>query len=81
MIVCIAGLRGVPRVLGGVETHCEDLFPRLKKLRSNDTFIIIARKGYVPEQMSEYEGVRVVALSHSRSRYFETITNTIGAVF
>ena len=80
MIVCIAGLGGVPRVLGGVETHCEHLFPRLKKLRSNDTFIIIARKGYVPERMSEYKGVRVVALPHSRSRYFETITNTIGAV-
>jgi len=31
--------------------------------------------------MSEYEGVRVVALPHSRSKYFETITNTIGAVF
>ncbi|HET9715233.1 MAG TPA: glycosyltransferase family 4 protein [Pseudolabrys sp.] len=81
MIICVAGLRGVPRVLGGVETHCEQLFPRLQKLRSNDSFTIIARRGYVAEQISEYGGVRVVALPHSRSRYFETISNTIGAVF
>ena len=36
MIVCVLGLRGVPRVMGGVETHCENLYPLLKKLRQNE---------------------------------------------
>jgi glycosyltransferase involved in cell wall biosynthesis len=80
MIICVAGLRGIPRVLGGVETHCEQLFPRLKKLRSNDTFTIIARKAYVSEKVSGYKGLRIVALPHSRTKSLETITNTICAV-
>ncbi len=31
--ICVTGLRGIPGVMGGVEVHCEQLFPRLKALR------------------------------------------------
>lgn len=80
MRICVVGLRGIPGVLGGVETHCEQLFPRLKKLRPNDAFTIIARAAYVPERLSDYEGLRVVALAHARTKHFETITNAICGV-
>ena len=27
--IVVTGTRGIPGVMGGVETHCEELFPRL----------------------------------------------------
>jgi glycosyltransferase involved in cell wall biosynthesis len=81
MKVCVLGLRGLPCVMGGVEMHCEQLFPRLKKLRPDDSFTIIARTAYVSRPISEYEGLRIVSLRHAKSRHLETITNTIYGVF
>jgi glycosyltransferase involved in cell wall biosynthesis len=80
MKVCVLGLRGLPHVMGGVETHCEQLFPLMKELHPNDSFTIIARKAYLPEQVCEYHGLHVVSLPHARSKYFEAITNTIYGV-
>jgi glycosyltransferase involved in cell wall biosynthesis len=80
MKICVLGLRGLPRVMGGVETHCEQLFPLLKRRRPNDTFIIIARRAYLPARSSEYQGLRIVSLPHARDRHFETITNTLCGV-
>jgi glycosyltransferase involved in cell wall biosynthesis len=80
MIVCVLGLRGIPRVMGGVETHCEHLYPLLKKLRQNDSFTIIGRNAYLPDRVSEYQGIRIVSLAHARGKHFETITNAIYGV-
>jgi glycosyltransferase involved in cell wall biosynthesis len=77
MKVCVVGLRGVPSIMGGVETHCEQLFPRLKRLHPADSFTIVGRKAYLPTQNCEYQGLHIVSLPHARSRYLETITNTI----
>jgi glycosyltransferase involved in cell wall biosynthesis/peptidoglycan/xylan/chitin deacetylase (PgdA/CDA1 family) len=77
MRVCVLGLRGVPRIMGGVETHCEQLFPLLKQRRPDDSFTIIARADYVPEPLSDYQGLKVVSLPHAHGKHFEAITNTI----
>ena len=29
MKIAVIGTRGIPNVMGGVETHCEELFPRI----------------------------------------------------
>jgi glycosyltransferase involved in cell wall biosynthesis len=82
MIVCVLGLRGFPRVMGGVETHCENLYPLLKRLRPNDSFTIIGRKGYLPDHISEYQGLWIVSLGHARGKHFEAITNAAyGALY
>jgi glycosyltransferase involved in cell wall biosynthesis len=68
--------------MGGVETHCENLYPLLKKLRPNDSFTIIGRKAYLPDHMSEYRGLRIVSLWHIRGKHFEAITNAAyGALY
>jgi glycosyltransferase involved in cell wall biosynthesis len=77
MRICVLGLRGLPHVMGGVETHCEQLFPLMKELHPSDTFTIIARKAYLREHVSEYHGLQIVSLPHARNKYFETITNTM----
>src|SRR5262249_459583 len=76
----VLGLRGLPHVMGGVETHCEQLFPRMKNLHPSDSFTIIARKAYLPKQLSGYQGLKIVALPHARSKHLETITNTANGV-
>ena len=65
MNICILGLRGLPGVMGGVETHCEQLFPLLKLLRPNDSFTVIGRKKYLTDRNSEYMGLRIVSLPHA----------------
>jgi len=80
MKVCVLGLRGLPQVMGGVETHCEQLFSILKQQRPNDTFTIISRMGYVAKTNFEYCGLQIVALPHAKNKYFETMTNTLYGV-
>jgi len=74
--VCVLGLRGLPDVMGGVEMHCEQLFPLMKERRPNDTFIIIGRKAYLASRSSEYCGLKIVTLPHARGKYLEAISNT-----
>jgi glycosyltransferase involved in cell wall biosynthesis len=80
MKICVLGLRGLPHVMGGVETHCEQLFPLMKELHPNDSFTIIARKAYLRERVANFQGLQVVSLPHARSKYLETITNAIYGV-
>lgn len=35
MKIVVTGTRGIPNVMGGVETHCEELFPRIADYRSS----------------------------------------------
>ena len=80
MKICVAGLRGIPGVMGGVETHCQELFPRLKGLDGKNEYIVLARKPYVQAEPYEYLQVRVVALPCLRGKYFEAASNTFLAV-
>ena len=35
MKIIVTGTRGIRNVMGGVETHCEGLFPRIADYRSS----------------------------------------------
>ena len=39
MKIIVTGTRGIPDVMGGVETHCEELFPRIAR-RGEDVTVI-----------------------------------------
>ena len=39
MKIVVTGTRGIPNVMGGVETHCEELFPRIAALGEDVTVI------------------------------------------
>jgi glycosyltransferase involved in cell wall biosynthesis len=75
--ICILGLRGFPGVMGGVETHCEALYPRLAQLLNAD-FIVLGRKGYVAAQ--KFEGIDITPIWAPRSKYFEAIVHTLLAL-
>lgn len=77
MKVCVIGLRGLPGVAGGVETHCEQLFPLLRGLRQADEFIILGRSPYLERSTYRYQGLEVVPVFALRSKYFEAISNAV----
>lgn len=77
--IAVLGLRGIPDVQGGIETHCQHLFPRLAKMGFGVT--LYARKRYVKEtQTFNYEGVSVIPVSCSRRACFETVTHSLRAL-
>ena len=81
MKIVVTGLRGIPGIMGGVETHCEELFPRI--VDDNHDVIVICRSEYVPQEAdgSEYKGVKLVSLRTLPGKHFEAFTHTLLAVF
>ena len=51
MKVVVTGTRGIPNILGGVETHCEELFPRM--VQKDIDITIVRRKSYVHDSLAE----------------------------
>jgi glycosyltransferase involved in cell wall biosynthesis len=78
MKIAVTGTRGIPHILGGVETHCEELFPRIAGKGFDVS--VIRRKSYTNDHLPEYKGVRLVDLTTPRKKAFEAIVHTIKAV-
>lgn len=74
--ICVVGLRGVPGVMGGIESHCEQIFPRLAELAGDCDITIIGRRPYLPKGAFSYRGIRVVPLPAARNKFLEAITST-----
>jgi glycosyltransferase involved in cell wall biosynthesis len=81
MRIIVIGTRGIPNIQGGVETHCEELYPRLVKLNYN--IHLVRRSCYVPEsdKLTEYKGVTLSNLFTVRKITVETVLHTFLAVF
>ena len=78
MKIVVTGTRGIPNILGGVETHCEELFPRIA-VRGYDV-TVIRRKNYVTDRLTEWEGVKLVDIETPHRKSFEAIIHTFKAV-
>lgn len=79
MKVVVTGTRGIPHILGGVETHCEELFPRMADKDIDIT--IVRRTSYAKDNLSNYKGVHLVNISTPKKKAFEAIVHTVKAVF
>lgn len=78
MKIVVTGTRGIPNIMGGVETHCEELFPRIASLGYDVT--VIRRKNYVTDRLTEWEGVKLVDIETPHRKSFEAIIHTFKAV-
>ncbi len=75
MKIIVLGTRGIPDILGGVETHCEELYPRIVSLGHEVT--IITRTPYVINQaIKEYKGVKLKHIYAPKIKSFEAIIHT-----
>lgn len=77
--VFVAGLRGIPHVMGGVEAHCEELMPRLAARGADMT--VVRRKGYAGAERDEWRGVKLMDVPAPKSKLLETIVHTVRAVW
>ncbi|WP_422344655.1 glycosyltransferase family 4 protein [Parasphingorhabdus sp.] len=80
MKVAVTGLRGIPNVMGGVETHCEEMLPRVKGLDPDLNITVFARAPYVKKAEYKYRGVSVISVSSPVSVWREAITSTFNAI-
>lgn len=76
MKIVVIGTRGIPGIQGGVETHCEQLYPRIAAMGHEVT--IMRRSCYItPEnRIKSYKGVKLVDLYAPRKKAFEAIVHT-----
>ena len=81
MKIVVTGTRGIPGIQGGIETHCEELYPRIVDDNNHDV-IVIRRSEYASRQPneSEFRGVRIKDISCIRNKYFEAILHTVKSI-
>lgn len=77
--IVVTGTRGIPNVMGGVETHVEELFPRIVKLGFDVT--VIRRSTYVHDGLREWHGVKLVDIPTPKKKAFEAIIHTWRAIW
>lgn len=78
MKIVVTGTRGIPNIMGGVETHCEELFPRIAKRGFDVT--VIRRTDYVKDDLKEWKGVKLVNIDSPKKKSFEAIIHTFRAI-
>lgn len=80
--VAVIGLRGIPDVMGGIESHCAELLPRLLAQVPPDRLrvTVLARSGYVAAP-SRHKGVEQTPLWAPRHGALETIVHSVLALF
>lgn len=72
----------MPEVMGGIETHCAQLLPRLQAQApvGQLQITVLARRGYV-DAAGRIDGVAQIPLWAPRHRFLETIVHTVYALF
>lgn len=79
MRVVALGTRGFPNVQGGVEKHCENLYPWL--IEKGCEVTVFTRAPYVDASLREYKGVRLIPLACPRNKFLEAFVHTLAGVF
>ena len=78
MKIFVTGTRGIPDIPGGVEKHCQELFPRIRN--KGHTVLLATRSSYVTEKLDEWKGVKLVNCFAPRRKSFEAIVHTFIAL-
>jgi starch synthase len=80
MKIMVMGTRGIPHIPGGVETHCEHLYPRMVK-GGEHSVTVLCRSNYVLDKsLNEYQGIKLKNIYSPDSKSFEAIVHSSLAV-
>ncbi len=74
MRIFVTGTRGIPDIPGGVEKHCQELYPRIVS-RGHQVWLS-TRKPYLTKRLGSWKGVFLVPLYAPRIKSLEAITHT-----
>ncbi len=79
MKIVVLGTRGFPNVPGGVEKHCEQLYPKL--VRMGHSVTVFARSPYTGIPKYEFKGVNIVPLDCPKNKFLEAFFHTFKGLF
>jgi len=79
MKIAVLGMRGFPKVQGGVETHCEKLYLQLAKFGCE--IKVFTRSPYVDPKIKVYKGVDLIPINCPKRKSFEAIGHSFFGVF
>jgi Glycosyltransferase len=77
--IVVTGTRGFPDIQGGIETHCEELFPRIAA--KGFDVIVIRRKNYVHDNLNSYKDVLLYDIPNFKRKSLEAIIHTFRAIY
>ena len=78
MKIAVVGLRGIPNIMGGIESHCQQIYPRIANEGVEIT--VIGRSPYLEKRKTEYKGVSIVGLWAIQNKFLETFLHTFIAI-
>jgi len=78
MKIFVTGTRGIPDIPGGVETHCQHLYPLIAA--QGHEVVLARRSSYVVDSLTEWHGVRLVDCFSPRRKSVEAIVHTFLAI-
>ncbi|MDI1295505.1 MAG: glycosyltransferase family 4 protein [bacterium] len=81
MKICVTGLRGIPGVMGGVETHCEELLPRIAQTHPDLEIEVCGRAHYIGAEPSFIGRVRITPLPSTTGKSSEAIVSTLFGIW
>lgn len=94
MKIVVLGTRGFPRIQGGVEAHCENLYPQLVRMGCEVTVFgraaYLTKTGSVPSNAESdalgqtpffYKSVKIVPLAGPKNKFLEAIIHTFKGIF
>jgi glycosyltransferase involved in cell wall biosynthesis len=78
MKVFVTGTRGIPDIPGGVEKHCQELYPRIVN-KGHET-ILATRSCYANKKINDWKGVKLINCFAPRIKSFEALIHTFIAL-
>lgn len=78
MKIVVAGTRGIPDIPGGIEKHCQELYPLLSAM--GHQVVLMTRRPYVADPRQQWQGVKLIHTFCPRSKSLEAILHTFVAV-
>ena len=78
MKIWVTGTRGIPDIIGGVETHCTALLPRLVSRGHHVT--VGCRRHHMTYTATDYHGVRLRTFGSVRHSSLEALLHTLRCV-
>jgi glycosyltransferase involved in cell wall biosynthesis len=76
--IFVVGTRGIPHIPGGVEKHCEELYPRIAA--QGHEVILCTRDFYVANRAREWRGVKLFHSYAPHKKSLEAIVHTFLAL-
>lgn len=78
--ICVTGLRGIPNIMGGVESHCEEILTRIAAVAPDLAIEVLARRPYTGAGVRDHRGITVTPLPSPKGQSSEALVATLVGV-